>query len=103
MIHYKYLPICCIPQSTLPPTPSQAEDNNSAGDYEGARSCGRAALGCNIVAIVYFILLILAGVTGALVYFFYIRQHLSEFEKVIDSIVYCCTEYPLRYNCNRNC
>ena len=81
-----------------PTHPSQAQDNNSAGDYEGARSCGMAALCCNIVAMVYFVLLVLAGVAGVLVYFLYIVPHINDFSPA----TVCCA-YNYYSHCTRYC
>ena len=47
----------------------QASDHNSAGDYEGAKSCGNAALCCNIISMVYFLFLVLVGIACVAVTF----------------------------------
>ena len=47
----------------------QASNHNDAGDYERAKSFGKAALGCNLCVFIYYVLLILAAIAMVVVYF----------------------------------
>ena len=47
--------------------PLQAQEHNHQGDYDKAKSCGNFALFCNILSIVYFVLIIVAGVVALIV------------------------------------
>lgn len=47
----------------------QASDHNNAGNFDSAKQCGNMALGCNICAIVKYIILLLVGVALVIVYF----------------------------------
>ena len=42
----------------------QAQEKNNHGDYNGAKSCGRAALGCNICGTVAFVVTIVLAFAG---------------------------------------
>ena len=59
----------------------QAEDKNNKGDYEGARTYGRTALACNILAIVLYIVMIISVVGGVLGYYFNFQQLL--FDRIV--------------------
>ena len=45
-------------------THTQAQEKNNHGDYEGAKTCGRAALGCNICGLVVYVATIVLVVAG---------------------------------------
>lgn len=47
----------------------QASENNTAGEYDSARSCGSYSLCCNILSIVYYFLVVVAGVILVVIYF----------------------------------
>ena len=47
----------------------QASDHNNAGEYANAKQCGNMALGCNICAIVKYVILLLATIAVVVVYF----------------------------------
>ena len=47
----------------------QASDHNDAGNFDSAKQCGNMVLGCNICAIVKYILFLLAGIALVVVYF----------------------------------
>ena len=51
-------------------THKQAQEKNNNGDDVGARPYGRAALSCNILAIVLYVVMVIAVVGGGLGFFF---------------------------------
>ena len=47
----------------------QASDHNDAGNFDNAKQCGNMALGCNICAIIKYVLFLLVGIALVVVYF----------------------------------
>ena len=47
----------------------QASDHNNAGSFDNAKQCGNMALGCNICAIIKYVIFLLVGIALVVVYF----------------------------------
>ena len=82
----------------------QASDHNNAGNFDSAKQCGNMALGCNICAIIKYIIFLLVGIALVVVYFTVGFSWLYAAKKEVeDCYQTCTTDQVTYYRCSQIC